>query len=206
MVLREHPGIRDAVVILAEDDAKDKRLVAYALAKSGQAPAAPALQQWLGTKLPKAVVPAAVLFLTEFPKTPNGKLDRRALPKPDQKSATASGHETATELERQVAAIWSDALGVDNVGLDERFFDLGGHSLLMVEVHDKLRDQAGYHVPLLDLFQYPTVRALANHLRLQSRDARDKKTASGKLRGMLRMQSLARQGGQRKAPPAKGPA
>jgi amino acid adenylation domain-containing protein len=205
MALREHPAIRDAVVILSEDDAKDKRLVAYAIAKSGQAPAAPALQQWLGTKLPKAVVPSAILFLTEFPKTPNGKLDRRALPQPDQKSPTASGHETATELERQVAAIWAETLGVDGVGLDERFFDLGGHSLLMVEVHDKLRDRSGYNVPLLDLFQYPTVRALAHHLRLQSRDARDKKTASGKLRGILRMQSLARQGLQRKAPPTKGP-
>jgi amino acid adenylation domain-containing protein len=204
MTLREHPGIRDAVVVLTEDDAKDKRLVAYAIAKSGHAPAAPALQQWLAAKLPKAVVPSAVLFLAEFPMTPNGKLDRRALPKPDQKNPVASGHETATELERQVAAIWSDALGVDSVGLDERFFDLGGHSLLMVEVHDKLRDQTGYHVPLLDLFQYPTVRALAHHLRLQSRQARNKTTASGKLRGMLRLQSLARQGLQRKRAPGRG--
>jgi acyl-coenzyme A synthetase/AMP-(fatty) acid ligase/acyl carrier protein len=203
MALREHPEIRDAVVILAEDDAKDKRLVAYAIAKAGRTPSAPALQQWLGTKLPKAVVPSAVLFLAEFPKTPNGKLDRRALPQPDQKSATASGHETATELERQIAAIWAETLGIEHVGLDERFFDLGGHSLLMVEVHDKLRDRAGYDVPLLDLFQYPTVRSLAHHLRLQSKEGRDKKTASGKLRGMLRMQSMARQGLQRKPAPTR---
>jgi len=205
MALREHPKIRDAVVIVHEDESKEKRLVAYAIAKSGETPAAAALQQWLGTKLPKAVIPSAVLFLAEFPKTPNGKLDRRALPNPDLKNTAAAGHETATELERQVAAIWSDTLGVDSVGLDERFFDLGGHSLLMVEVHDKLRDQAGYHVSLLDLFQYPTVRSLANHLRLQSRAARDEKTSSGKLRGKLRMQSLARQALPRRNPPAKGP-
>ena len=204
MALREHPKIRDAVVIVQEDDAREKRLVAYAIAQPGETPAASALQQWLGTKLPKAVIPSAVLFLADFPKTPNGKLDRRALPKPEQKTTAASGHETATELERQVAAIWSETLGIQGVGLDERFFDLGGHSLLMVEVHDKLRDQAGYHVPLLDLFQYPTVRSLANHLRLQSGAARDEKTSSGKLRGKLRLQSLARQALPRKTPPTRG--
>jgi amino acid adenylation domain-containing protein len=205
MALREHPKIRDAVVIVQEDDTREKRLVAYAIARPGETPGASALQQWLGTKLPKAVIPSAVLFLTEFPKTPNGKLDRRALPKPEQNSPAASGHEASTELERQVAAIWAETLGVPGVGLDERFFDLGGHSLLMVEVHDKLRDQAGYHVPLLDLFQFPTVRSLANHLRLQSGAARDEKTSSGKLRGKLRLQSLARHALPRKNPPVRGP-
>jgi amino acid adenylation domain-containing protein len=199
MALREHAEVRDAVVIVVEDESKDKRIIAYAIPKSGKTPAAPALQQWLGTKLPKAVVPSAILFLAEFPKTPNGKLDRRALPRPDQKNADASGHETATDLERQVAAIWAETLQVASVGLDERFFDLGGHSLLMVEVHDKLRDRAGYNVPLLDLFQYPTVRDLAHHLRRRQKGTKDRKTASGKLRAALRLQSLARHGTRRRS-------
>jgi len=93
-----------------------------------------------------------LVFLPEFPKTPNGKLDRRALPKPDQKtSQVVEG--AANDLERQIAAIWSDALGVESVGVEERFFDIGGHSLLMIEVHDQLRDKTGHHVALLDLFQ-----------------------------------------------------
>jgi hypothetical protein len=200
VVLREHPDVRDAVVVVQEEQADDKRLVAYVVASSAQPPGVAQLQQWLGAKLPKMLVPSIVVFLPEFPKTPNGKLDRRALPKPEQKtSETVEG--AANDLERQIAAIWCDALGVPRVGLEERFFDIGGHSLLMVEVHDQIRDKTGHNVALLDLFQHPTVRSLARHLGQQT----NLKTAgaTGMNRGKMRQQLAARQKPLRKSGPLK---
>ena len=200
VVLREHADIRDAVVVVQEAEAGDKRLVAYLVASSPQPPAVAQLQQWLGTKLPKALVPSAIVFLPEFPKTPNGKLDRRALPKPDHK-ASQNIEGAANDLERQIAAIWCEALGVPSVGLEERFFDIGGHSLLMIEVHDRLRDATGRDVPLLDLFQYPTVRSLARHV---GRDVAESiRKSAGLNRGKLRQQLAARMGSARKGVPIK---
>jgi amino acid adenylation domain-containing protein len=198
VVLREHPGVRDAVVVVQENEGNDKRLVAYVTPSSPQPPDVAQLQQWLGAKLPKPLVPSAVVLLSEFPKTPNGKLDRRALPKPEQKTSGAV-EGAANDLERQIAAIWCDALGVPSVGLEERFFDIGGHSLLMVEIHDQLRDKTGRHVALLDLFQYPTVRSLARHLGQQSSLKTD--AAAGLNRGKLRQQLAAKQGALRKGVP-----
>jgi amino acid adenylation domain-containing protein len=189
MVLREHREIRDAVVVVQEDEKDDKRLVAYVIAATAHAPTVALLLQWLGTKLPKPLVPSTIIFLTEFPKTPNGKLDRRALPKPDQRPVHLDMEGAANELERQIASIWADALGVSSVGLEDRFFDIGGHSLLMVEVHDQLRDRMGQQVALLDLFQYPTVRSLARHL--QNADL-TKSGATGLNRGKMRQQLAAR--------------
>jgi len=191
MALREHPDIRDAVVIVQEDEKDDKRLVAYVVASTNLPPSTSMVLQWLGAKLPKALVPSALMFLPEFPKTPNGKLDRRALPKPDQRGSQTTEVEGAfNDLERQIAAIWADALGVPSVGLEDRFFDIGGHSLLMVEVHDQLRDKIGQQVPLLDLFQYPTVRSLAKHM-LHAR--KTSSLVSGMTRGKMRQQLAARQ-------------
>jgi len=200
VVLREHPDVRDAVVVVQEDEADDKRLVAYVVPSAATPPSVSQLQQWLGSKLPKALIPSALVFLPEFPKTPNGKLDRRALPKPERPTAQATPI-IANDLECQIAAIWSDALGVQSVGLDERFFDIGGHSLLMIEVHDQLRDKTGLHVPLLDLFQYPTVRSLAHHLGQRSAEVGNQTT--GMNRGKLRQQLAARQNSLRKSGPVK---
>ena len=195
VALREHPGIRDAAVIVQELDAEDKRLVAYVITQSKPEPATAAIQQFLGGKLPKAIIPSAILFLDEFPKTPNGKLDRRALPKPDQK-ASVSVEGAANHLERSIAAIWCEALGVESVGLEDRFFDIGGHSLLMIEVHDRIRGVTRLDVTLLDLFQYPTIRSLAHHLGQRTRAAANE--ATGLNRGKLRKQLTARNGSVRK--------
>jgi acyl carrier protein len=191
VVLREHAGIRDAVVVVQDDGNDDKRLAAYLIAATAQPPSVALLLQWLGTKLPKALVPSALVFLPEFPKTPNGKLDRRALPKPEQRTPQPVEIEgAANDLERQIAAIWADALGVPSVGIEDRFFDIGGHSLLMVEVHDQLRDKTGHQVPLLDLFQYPTVRSLARHLHHADTGGSER---AGLNRGKMRQQLAARQ-------------
>ena len=141
------------------------------------------------------MVPAVIIFLSEFPKTPNGKLDRRALPKPKPEISQAVEN-TASDLEGRIAVIWSNTLGVASVGLDEHFFDIGGHSLLMVEVHDRLRDNTGHDIPLLDLFQYPTVRSLAGYL--AHRPVEVTGEAKGMDRGKLRRQLAARQKALRK--------
>ncbi len=199
-VLREHPEIRDAAVVVQEGETNGKRLVAYAIASSSRPPAMTAVLGWLGTKLPKAHVPSALVFLADFPRTPNGKLDRQALPRPEPKSSQIV-EGAATDLEHQIAAIWSETLGMPSVGLDDRFFDLGGHSLLMVEVHDQIRDKTGHDVALLDLFQYPTIRALAQHLGQGA--PKEPGETTGANRGKLRQRLAARQNSVRPTLPAK---
>jgi amino acid adenylation domain-containing protein len=189
VVLREHPDVRDAVVVVREDDSHEKYLAAYVISSTSAAASVDALENWLSTKLPRTEVPSTFVFLSEFPTTPNGKLDRRALPKPQP--AIASSQTASHDLEQQLAAIWCDVLDVKSVEMDDRFFAIGGHSLQMVEVHDQLRDKLGLAVALLDLFQYPTIRTLAAHLREQS--PVDPDPSAGASRGQLRKQSALRQ-------------
>ena len=168
-VLAQHPGIAQAVVALRPDDPENPQLVAY-LIRSGadDLPSLPAtLRQYLEPTLPSYMIPAAYVVLDAYPLTPNGKVDRQALPVPE-----TSGHRLVgplaipqTQTEKAVAAIWQAALGIDQVGLHDNFFDLGGHSLLMVRVHDQLQQQLALDLPLVELFRYPTVRALATYMR-----------------------------------------
>jgi amino acid adenylation domain-containing protein len=185
-ILRDHPDVRDAVVTVRQDQAEEKRLVAYVIAKTSPAPSTSNLQQWMASKLPEAVVPSAIVFLAEFPRTPNGKLDRLALPKPVQAQAPSTPH-GANDLERTISSIWAEALGIKSVGVEDRFFDIGGHSLLMVEVHDRLRDKLGHEVPLLDLFRFPTVRSLAQHLSQPGVNAAVPISNAGARRGRLQL-------------------
>jgi len=204
VILRGHADVGDAVVVVTEDDTNDKKLIGYVVPAAGKSPSVTGLQQYLGTKLPKVLVPTAILFLSEFPKTPNGKLDRRALPKPDQ-ATPGTIQEAANDLERKIAAIWCEALGVETVGVEDRFFDIGGHSLLMAEIHDQLRDKAGHDIPLLDLFQYPTVRSLAKHIEQRSTAVTTQTKTASLIRGKLRQQLVARQNSLRKGAVLKKP-
>ena len=111
-------------------------------------------------------MPSSFVFVHALPLTANGKIDRNALPNPfarENQSGTAP-EPPRNELERVIAQAWKDALGVDRVGLNENFFDLGAHSLMVAEVHITLQQQLGCEISLVDLFQFPTVTALANHL------------------------------------------
>jgi acyl carrier protein len=117
------------------------------------------------------MVPQAVRVLPAFPLTPNGKVDRRALA--DAPAPAAAGDGTAaappsaaglTEMEQTLCRIWQDVLGVPRVGMTDNFFDLGGHSLLVVQVQRRLRDACGQEVPITDMFRLPTIKALAAHL------------------------------------------
>jgi hypothetical protein len=166
-VLREHPAVREAAVLLREDGAGGRRLVAYVVRPEGGHEGWDVLREHLRRRLPDYMVPAAFVALDALPLTPNGKVDRHALPAPPGGLAEHVGEYAApsSETERAVAAVWQEVLGVDEVSIDDSFFDLGGHSLLLVQVHERLsRLFPEQGLAILDLFEYPTVRSLSGRL------------------------------------------
>jgi hypothetical protein len=144
-------------------------LVAYVVpAGPTEAPAAQELRDLLRRALPEYMVPAGFVLLAALPLTANGKLDRRALPAfdPGQARRERQAALPQTAAERRIAAVWQEALGLDEVGGDDNFFDLGGHSLLLARVLAGLRRQpGGEQLQLVDLFRHVTVAAQARHLR-----------------------------------------
>jgi hypothetical protein len=158
--LEEHTGMRQAVVAVREDHG-EKRLVAYYCSKPGENPTPDDLREHLGGKLPDYMLPAAYVRMELLPMTPNGKLDRAALPPPQFDMQLLRGYEPPVgEAEETVARIWADVLKLDRVGRHENFFELGGHSLLAVTVIDRLR-RAGFAADVQTLFSAPTVVELA---------------------------------------------
>jgi amino acid adenylation domain-containing protein len=164
--LRDQPEIKQAVVMAREDTPGDKRLVAYLVASPGMSPAPSEIRKQLKECLPDYMVPSAYMFLEEFPISPNGKIDRKALPAPD--AAMQSGQADASEhalprnqTEERIAAIFAQVLGVANVGTNEDFFDLGGHSLTATRVIALLNKQFGAALQVRVLFQASTVSQLA---------------------------------------------
>ncbi len=159
--LRALPAIRDAAVIVREDRPGDKRLVAY-ITPAHQALDHAAIRAELKKTLPELIVPSGYVTVAALPLSPNGKLDRRALPAPvAERDAGVELIAPRTPTERALAEIWSALLDVAAVGVDDDFFDLGGHSLLATQVVARLRRQAGVQVTVMDLFKYPTIRELA---------------------------------------------
>src|SRR6185295_7433612 len=141
----------------------DRRLVVYVV-PHGDAPEASELLAFLRQRLPEHMVPSAAVVLEAFPLTPSGKVDRRALPAPSAPRPLADAAQPRGDLERRIAAVWRHVLGVEQVGLADNFFDLGGHSLRLLEVQDRLTRELGWEIPIIDLFRFPTVGALARHL------------------------------------------
>jgi aryl carrier-like protein len=153
------------VVVAREDAPGEARLVAYLTSPGDAAPDAAALREHLRAGLPEYMVPAAFVTMEALPLSPNGKVDRKALPAPEAKRDEAVAFVAPRdETERAIAAIWREALGVEQVGVDDNFFDLGGHSLLLVRVHGRIREALGAQVTVVELFQHPTVGALAARL------------------------------------------
>jgi amino acid adenylation domain-containing protein len=164
--LENQAGVGQAVVVAREFKPEDTRLVAYVVRKPGTELEIADLRVALAATLPEYMVPSNFVFLDSLPLTANGKIDRNALPNPStvEDEASAASEPPRNELERMIAQAWKDALGVDRVGLNENFFDLGAHSLMVAEVHIQLQQLLGRELSLVDLFQFPTVTALANHL------------------------------------------
>ena len=164
-VLREHPCVREAVVRLWERSPQGQLLAAYVVPVTPGDPALTAahLREYLRARLPEYMVPAAFTPVDSLPTTPSGKPDRQALP-PPVFEADPSHAVPRSEMEKTVAQVWCELLGLDRVGLDDNFFDLGGHSLLLPRVAWKLRKLLARDIAVVDLLACPTVRALAAHL------------------------------------------
>ncbi|MEE4453637.1 MupA/Atu3671 family FMN-dependent luciferase-like monooxygenase [Novosphingobium resinovorum] len=162
--LTAHPEVTEAVVIARKEGAAT-RLVAYLAPRTG-APAVEDLRAHLRERLPDFMVPGNFVLLEALPRTPNGKIDRNALPEPvsvvvdnmDDSAAPATG------VEAQIQAIWCDVLKLPQVRLTENFFDIGGHSLLAIQVHRRLSAELTQPVALTDIFRFPTIAALGAHL------------------------------------------
>jgi acyl carrier protein len=165
--LSQHPMVREAAVLAQGNNSHDKRLVAYLVADKtntdfhndlhGE------LRQFLGEQLPEYMIPSVFMLLDALPLTPNGKLNRNALPEPGENGNGAEPSYVApqTENERSLAAIWQEVFGMEQISVNSNFFELGGHSLMMVRVHSKLREVMHKEIPMIDLFRYPTISALA---------------------------------------------
>ena len=162
-VLGQHPAVRETVVVVWEDTARERRLVAYVVPRQECEASGDDLRTFLRTKLPEYMVPSIFVLLDCLLLTPNGKVDRKALPVPDQSThGRAERHvEPRTPLEQMLAAIWGDVLKVERVGIHDNFFDLGGHSLKVTQVVSKIRGTLQMEIPLRDLFDNPTIAELA---------------------------------------------
>ncbi|UJR80259.1 MupA/Atu3671 family FMN-dependent luciferase-like monooxygenase [Sandaracinus amylolyticus] len=165
--LSNHEDVREVVVVAREDNPGDKRLVAYYTAAQGHTPDPEKLRAHLRVTLPEFMVPSHFVELARFPLTPNNKIDRKQLPKPDESAGRASAAEfvaAESEIEKQIAAIWMRILGLSKVGTQDNFFELGGHSLLAVQAHREIKQATGKDLTITDIFRFPTIAALASYL------------------------------------------
>ncbi|WXG19664.1 non-ribosomal peptide synthase/polyketide synthase [Xenorhabdus griffiniae] len=163
--LTQCDGVREAVVLAREDEPGQKRLVAYLLPQEGIELVPAELRQQLAQHLADYMLPSAFITLDAFPLTPNGKLDRQALPVPDLSAVVTRRYEAPVgETEIILAEIWQDLLGLEHVGRYDHFFELGGHSLLAVQLAARIRQQLAHELPLQQLFEQPRLRDLAHSL------------------------------------------
>jgi amino acid adenylation domain-containing protein len=162
--LRKHDSVREAVVVARPDSAGELTLVGYIVADPAPSPAE--LRGLLFETLPDYMVPTAFVALNELPLMPNGKIDRKALPDPDQARLTGETPYVAPRgpVEEGLAEIWAEVLGRERVGVEDNFFDLGGHSLMAAQVLARLRDTFGVELPLRDLFENLTVAGQARRI------------------------------------------
>ena len=162
-LLRTHPGLSEVHVSARSVPGGEPRLVGYLVAKADMAVPTPAqLREHLARELPAYMIPSAYVVLPALPLTHSGKVEERALPEPAPTPRVAQAP-LANELERQLADIWREALRLEQVGAEDNFFDLGGHSLLLAQVQHALKG-LGRDVLMVKLFEFPTIRALARHL------------------------------------------
>ncbi len=188
-LLEREAAVGEAVVVAREDTPGDQRLLAYIVPR-GTACDPAGLRDRLRAELPEYMVPAQFVFLERIPRTPNGKVDRSALPTPEAWARpTAPRVPPSNDLEARLAELWQETLGLDQVGVDDNFFDIGGHSLLVVRMHRRMGELSTRPVSLTDLFRFPTIRSLARAL---TSDGRHDPLEEASLRGRRRRTSLQR--------------
>jgi len=157
-VLNESPSVKQSVVVVKEYERGDRRLVAYVVGEEGLTPAE--LKRHVRERLPEYMAPSAIVMLDQMPLTPNGKLNRRALPEPEGGGTAREYEEPIGATEIALAQIWADALKLERVGRHDHFFELGGHSLLAVILVEQMRHR-GLHSDVRTLFTKPTLAEFA---------------------------------------------
>jgi amino acid adenylation domain-containing protein/non-ribosomal peptide synthase protein (TIGR01720 family) len=160
--LLRHSAVREAIVIAGETGRGRKKLVAYIVPSDKAGPNRDELSAFLKNRLPEYMIPAHFVVLDHLPRTANGKVDRRALPKPDSQddAASSSGSAARTRLQEQMTRIWKQVLQVDEIGIHENFFEIGGDSILSIKVVSRAR-QEGLEISPRDIFEAPTIAGLA---------------------------------------------
>ncbi|MBW4431907.1 MAG: amino acid adenylation domain-containing protein [Pelatocladus maniniholoensis HA4357-MV3] len=199
-VLNQHPEVRECVAIDREDIPGQKRLVAYLVPEKSGELAIAKVRSFLKRQLPDYMIPSAFVELKTLPLTSNGKIDRKALPTPDniRPQLEAVYQPPQTEIEQTIADIWQKLLKLEDVGMHDNFFELGGHSLLLVQVHSKLLELLKRDLSLLDLFRYPTINSLANYFNQMENQqpshdimaGMDERIADGKAQQRKRLQRI----------------
>jgi acyl-coenzyme A synthetase/AMP-(fatty) acid ligase/acyl carrier protein len=165
-VLEKHGQVREAVVVVREDVAGDQRLIAYVVAVEGARLQTDELREHARVHLPSYMVPQGCVVLEQMPLTASGKVERKRLPEVgvERPELRVEYVGPRSEMEERIAKVWREVLRVERVGVRDNFFDVGGHSLLMVGVQGRLREEVGREVTLIELFQYPTIASLAEYL------------------------------------------
>jgi len=192
-VLRTHASVRDAVVRLKESPPGRKRLVAYVVPQMKQELNVDELRELVKRRVPPYMVPNAYVKLNALPLTPSGKVDFKSLPLPDNDRPVLSGPYVApsTPLELLLVRVWAEVISVEKVGVDDNFFDVGGDSLLSMRVHGRLCEELGKNIPIIKLFEYPTIRSLACFLR--NEEAAEPANRQNRIWAEERKQALRRQ-------------
>lgn len=164
--LAERAEVYECVAIVREDTPGDKRIVAYWVSEPGGEADTAALRDHLRESLPEYMIPGHLAELPGLPLTPNGKIDRKALPAPDAVAPAAQLPYVApeNELEQSLVELWQEVLGLERVGTQDNFFDIGGHSLLVVKLHREIKSRVDRPVALTDLYRFTTIQALTEHL------------------------------------------
>jgi acyl-CoA synthetase (AMP-forming)/AMP-acid ligase II/acyl carrier protein len=162
--LASHDEIREAVVTARENSKGDKYLCAYLVAGVGhKVPTADRLREYLSRRLPDYMLPALFVSLEKIPLTPSGKTDVKSLPEPSwlRPQLKEAYNRPGTEIEQEIASAWQEVLELERVGIDDNFFDLGGNSMAIVTIINRLRRELGKEIPMISMFRYRTIRSLA---------------------------------------------
>ena len=179
-VLVKHQAVREAFVMVQEDEPDKKRLVAYLVLEQDASPTISELRNAMKEKVPEYMVPFAFIFMDSLPLTPNGKIDRRALPIPDHVRPELESVYVAprSSEEKILAEIWMQLLGLEQVGIRDNFFELGGDSILTIQVIARAK-QAGLHISPRQLFQYPTIEGLAAVVNAEDKVVAEQRVVTG---------------------------
>jgi amino acid adenylation domain-containing protein len=160
--LARHPAVQDCIVLAREDVPGDRRLVGYVVVRPGTPADVKALRDHMRTTLPEYMVPSVLMLMEALPLSPNGKVDRKALPVPETKAGAQTEYVAPrTQVEEELVKIWAEVLAVERVGVNDNFFELGGHSLLATQIVARIRETFKAELPLRGLFETPTVATLS---------------------------------------------